>query len=275
MRQLGEYLQKERESRGITLQDISLETKIRLEYLEAIEKGEFNKLPGEFYTRTYLRAYAKTISLSETVVLEKYTAIVSETEALGEKEVLPVAKKWDGTLQKTVITIGEALSIKRFHIIITVALVVLIAFLAICFIWRANVKDQDISVKDPDGQIVNETEVENSELEELVSPKESSDNIEPLEEISTEEDIPKDYLLTLKSHGECWYEIEEVGQLLKSGILKYNEEISVKSQGLLQIKLGRPFAVSLFFNAEKINLGDDVRELSIDSSGEITILKRW
>ncbi len=274
MRQLGEFLQKERESRGVTLQDISLETKIRLDYLEAIEKGEFDKLPGEFYARTYLRTYAKTIGLSEALVVEKYEEIVSKSEAQGEKESLPTAKKWDGTLQKTVVSMGQALKINRIHIVLTVVLVLLIASLAIYFIWKANFSDKGVLDMTPDNET--ETEEKLPEVEELVDQNESPDYLEPLiEEESIAMEVAKDYSLTLRSHGECWYEILETGQLLQSGVLKNREEIVVKSQGLLQITLGRPRVVSLLFNDKEINLENDVRELTIDSSGEITILKRW
>lgn len=274
MRQLGEFLQNARESRGVTLQDISLETKIRLDYLEAIEKGEFDKLPGEFYARTYLRTYAKTIGLSEALVLEKYEEIFNESEAQGEKESLPVAKKWDGTLQKTVVSMGQALKTNKIHMVFIVVLVLLIAAFALYFIWRANFSDKGILDSAPDWET--KTEENPPEVEELVDLNESTDYLEPLpEEESTVMEVAKDYYLTLKSHGECWYEILEAGKLLKSGVLKNREEIAVKSQDLLQIKLGRPRVVSLLFNDKEINLENDVRELTIDSSGEITILKRW
>jgi cytoskeleton protein RodZ len=54
MKELGEFLKKTREEKGISLKDIQDRTKIRSRYLEAIEKGEFQIVPGEVYLRGFL-----------------------------------------------------------------------------------------------------------------------------------------------------------------------------------------------------------------------------
>src|ERR1035437_4135904 len=61
-----------RRNRGISLQQISDSTKIGVRLLEAIERGEFRKLPGGIYTTSYIRQYAKAIDYDESAILAAY-----------------------------------------------------------------------------------------------------------------------------------------------------------------------------------------------------------
>lgn len=61
-----------RENRGISLRDIANETKISMRSLQAIEDGEFQKLPGGTYTTSYIRQYARAIDFDEAAILEVY-----------------------------------------------------------------------------------------------------------------------------------------------------------------------------------------------------------
>ena len=61
-----------RKNRGITLQQIAESTKIGVRSLEAIEQGEFRKLPGGIYNTSYIRQYARAIDFDESVILAAY-----------------------------------------------------------------------------------------------------------------------------------------------------------------------------------------------------------
>ena len=61
-----------RHLKGISLDHIAESSKIRLYYLQAIEDGMFEKLPGGIFTTSYLRQYARAIGLPEAEVLELY-----------------------------------------------------------------------------------------------------------------------------------------------------------------------------------------------------------
>src|SRR5471032_2645838 len=61
-----------RENRGISLQQISSSTKIGVRVLEAIERGEFRKLPGGIYSTSYIRQYARAIDYDESAILTVY-----------------------------------------------------------------------------------------------------------------------------------------------------------------------------------------------------------
>ena len=59
-----------RNRRGLSLAEIAATMKIRVAYLEAIENGNFEKLPGGVYTRSYIRQYAEAIDFEETTILQ-------------------------------------------------------------------------------------------------------------------------------------------------------------------------------------------------------------
>lgn len=61
-----------RRNRGISLEQIAESTKIALRSLQAIERGEFRKLPGGIYNTSYIRQYAKAIDYDESAILEVY-----------------------------------------------------------------------------------------------------------------------------------------------------------------------------------------------------------
>lgn len=61
-----------RRSRGISLKQISETTKIGLWHLKAIEQGDFKKLPGGIYNISYIRQYARAISLDDCELLAYY-----------------------------------------------------------------------------------------------------------------------------------------------------------------------------------------------------------
>jgi cytoskeletal protein RodZ len=61
-----------RKNRGISLQQIAASTKIGVRSLEAIERGDFQKLPGGIYSTSYIRQYARAIDYDESALLTFY-----------------------------------------------------------------------------------------------------------------------------------------------------------------------------------------------------------
>ena len=68
----GENLQREREMRGVALEEISSATKISLRFLQAIEQEDFAKLPGGIFARSFIRSYARYLGLDEDRVVAEY-----------------------------------------------------------------------------------------------------------------------------------------------------------------------------------------------------------
>ena len=78
MGSFGDRLRREREQRGITLDDIALSTKIRAGLLQALEEEKFDRLPGGIFNKGFVRAYARHLGLDEDQTVADYLVASGE-----------------------------------------------------------------------------------------------------------------------------------------------------------------------------------------------------
>jgi len=72
MTSIGVTLRSERLRRGLKLEQVAAETKIRLHLLQAIEDDQFERLPRGLLTRSFLRQYAHTLGLDEEEIVASF-----------------------------------------------------------------------------------------------------------------------------------------------------------------------------------------------------------
>ncbi len=72
MDELGHILREARETKGLTLNEVQEQTRISQRYLEALEMGEYDKLPTPVHVRGFLRNYARFLILDPEPLLERY-----------------------------------------------------------------------------------------------------------------------------------------------------------------------------------------------------------
>jgi len=70
---LGYALRERREHKGVTMQQAAEDTRIREKFLQAIESGDYQSLPGTVYTKGFLRNYAQYLGLDAEEMLALYT----------------------------------------------------------------------------------------------------------------------------------------------------------------------------------------------------------
>jgi len=75
----GERLRRERELRGISLDQIVATTKIGRRLLLALEEEQFDLLPGGIFNKSYVRAYAKCVGIDEDEAVAEYLEAAKET----------------------------------------------------------------------------------------------------------------------------------------------------------------------------------------------------
>jgi cytoskeletal protein RodZ len=63
-----------RKTKGLSLEEISNEAKLKLRTLQAIEIGNFDALPGGIYNISYIRQYARAIGADEADMVQLYRA---------------------------------------------------------------------------------------------------------------------------------------------------------------------------------------------------------
>jgi cytoskeletal protein RodZ len=68
----GEHLRREREMRGISLDEICSATRIGTRFLNAMENEQWEQLPGGVFNRGFVRAVAHHLGLDEESLLAEY-----------------------------------------------------------------------------------------------------------------------------------------------------------------------------------------------------------
>lgn len=91
MSELGQALKEAREQKGMTLDDIQDLTKIQKRYLIAIESGDYSKLPGNFYTRAFMKSYAEAVGIDPKELFAEHLRDLPSLE--HEVEVTPSRSK--------------------------------------------------------------------------------------------------------------------------------------------------------------------------------------
>jgi len=90
---LGAQLKQEREKQGISLDDISLTTKIGTRMLRALEEEQFDQLPGGIFNKGFIRAYARCLHMDEEQAIADYlaaTGVSPATKKSDNNEQVPV-----------------------------------------------------------------------------------------------------------------------------------------------------------------------------------------
>lgn len=82
----GVWLREARERKGLTLDDLAHVTKISPKVLFALEAGATDKLPPTFFTRGFVKAYAKEVGLDPDGTADRYLAEVSPDTPVADAE---------------------------------------------------------------------------------------------------------------------------------------------------------------------------------------------
>ncbi len=72
MDSLGDYLKQARETKGISLEQIVLQTRIPEYHLLALEAEDFANLPAKVFAKGFVRSYAKAVGLDEEEAVQRF-----------------------------------------------------------------------------------------------------------------------------------------------------------------------------------------------------------
>ena len=82
----GEHLKRERELRGVTIEEIAAATRISGRFLEALENEQWDRLPGGAFNRGFIRSVARFLGLDEESMVAEYAL---ETKGLAQSASTP------------------------------------------------------------------------------------------------------------------------------------------------------------------------------------------
>lgn len=76
----GTALRRERERRGITLDQIAARTKIAVSLFDGLERGDLTRWPGGIFRRAFIRNYAQAVGLDPEPVVEAFLRACPEDD---------------------------------------------------------------------------------------------------------------------------------------------------------------------------------------------------
>lgn len=79
----GEHLRREREMRGVSLEEIANATRISTRFLVALENERWDQLPGGVFNRGFIRAIAHFLGLDDDGLLQEYVMATNDGPAVA------------------------------------------------------------------------------------------------------------------------------------------------------------------------------------------------
>lgn len=126
---VGSYLRKQRESRGMTLAELSRAIKIKESSLAALEEARFEALPARVFVVGWVGAYARAVGADaeEAVALLQASRPASGVHVLGDCMPKVVARAPEAEDAPG----GRSLERRRFGVALVVFLLLIVATLTL------------------------------------------------------------------------------------------------------------------------------------------------
>ena len=255
MKDIGNFLRERREARGISLIEAEKDLKIRKKYLQALEEGNLDVIPGKTYIIGYLRNYSKYLGIDE----ENINQIIQTFNNLEKKKTgLEETKKDKIYLKARDRSIFEK---KRFFFPIKYVYLtsfVLIIFIGLFLLTRSLREAQDFPVPSP--EIGNETDIIIEEKSDAISTL-TEEFIESeaeaiIAEYPTEDSVLAEKLPILKliANERTWLKIISEDKIIFEGILFNGEEYFWETDQTLVIITEYPTKIEAYYDDEIIEI---------------------
>lgn len=260
MKEIGEYLRKAREEKELSLKDIQEITKIRLQYLEAMENGDFEAIPGEVYRKGFLVNFANAVGLDGQLLLEKYYAIKNEIppiEPVTDREKMEVTRgSGENAKPKT----------KRFRLKnkanfwVGVAIIIIIA--SLCLIVPM-IKERTISLSHT-ADISEEAESQSPSVADEAENSSDEISVKQVSEDSSSEDMittqvfPASITVYAEFSEDVWVRVKADGKYIymENGVTftKDSPKQVWTAQESLEIRVGNSGGIKMSFNGQDLGV---------------------
>ena len=246
---VGYTLRQERERQNLSISDIEQGTSIRATYIEAIENGEYDKLPGKVYTKGFIKNYAKFLGLDTDTVAKEFAADMNELEATPEPapdnqdsaqappkpaEVKPEKKPLGHSVQDIP---------RRSPNRLIVAAVVLIAALAgVAWSFLSGSEGEEVAKVNPPAQ------------EQTVAPEPApAENPTP---IANANPAPKKDGVEVQArfNDRCWALVTIDGAVVQEGVIEGGQTVSWEGKDNITFRLGNAGAVEFFQDGKSLGV---------------------
>ena len=259
MKDIGNFLKERREARGISLIEVEKDLKIRKKYLQALEEGNIDAIPGKTYIIGYLRNYSKYLGINEeniNQIIQTYNNLEKQKSGLKKtKEENIYLKTKDRSLFEK----------KRFFFPIKYVYLtsfVLIIFIGLLLLSRSLKEAQDFPVPSP--EIGNKTGINIEEKANDISAL-TEELIKSEAEAIIAEYSKRDSILTKKlpilkliASDKTWVKILSENKIIFEGILFKDEEFFWGTDQVLEIITEYPTKIKTYYDDKSIEIGKGI-----------------
>ncbi len=223
---IGSRVRHAREQRGWSLHDAARLTKLSPSVLRAIERGDFESLPGGMYRKAYLRTVAAEVGLDPVEIAAAY-------EQLHEPPIEPAAMvasppdRW----------IAELMPSRRRHVV-TVAILVVSA--VAWFGLRPN------PVPTSDGSSELDSMAGAVDAQSALAARDAESEAVRVANTIIAPDVP--LKINLTTTGWCWVAVESDGERVVYGLIEPGKRLAIEGRHLISVRLGDAAAVQLSVN---------------------------
>ncbi len=261
MESLGNLFKEKREALGLTLSDVSEEIKIGVNFLQAIEKDDFDKLPKGVYAKLFLKKYAQFLELDVKEVLKKFYEVAKITPDENENIVLRKRDKF--------ITATESSYNLKIIFLLFIIFLLLASFFYYFFV--RNNKFESFKSKIFTSESINYNSEElNEEVHQNVVPK--VENVLKEKKVKNVEQVDE---IKLLANGTCWIKVSVDGGEEKEYLLN-NDMVKIKFKDNVKLIVGNAGVLDMYINGKKCSsLGayGEVKTMVINRENEDSFLE--
>ncbi|MDX2149922.1 MAG: DUF4115 domain-containing protein [Bryobacteraceae bacterium] len=148
MNSVGDILRQERERQGLDIDRVAQQTRISPRFIEAIESNNIAQLPGGFFYRSFVRQYAQTLGIDESLVesdLDKQAEEQMTAEAERARNAPPHFEV--PPMPSTYRPAGE----RQFPLILILLVTVVVGCSAIYLLWQRSQEPTVVETRLPEG----------------------------------------------------------------------------------------------------------------------------
>lgn len=260
MNEIGDKLKEARQAKGYTLDDLQQMTKIQKRYLIAVEEGNLEVLPGNFYARAFIKQYADSVGLNgEELIKEHMDALPKVSETTYSKGVDSKQTRSKTKNSGFLATIQD--SLPTILIVLLVIAIIFAIYLAVTFgggngnggsFIQGDDASEILEVDDSDEETEDDVESnsddsadEDSDEDDEIAEDDEQEEIEEEEqaEQTVEEaggtgnsmnyiiqgDHPAEQVLTLSAEGgNSWVSVEIDGEMINQGTIDDGESLTIE-----------------------------------------------
>jgi cytoskeleton protein RodZ len=262
----GTRLKKERERRKITLEDISVSTKIGTRFLTALEEDQFDQLPGGIFNKGFVRSYARHLGLDEAQTISDFEA--ASAPAVPESPPLDAP-----VLEAMAVRVPESVRKRREKGGIpweAFALTLLIAaFFFALWGFHSRQKPRELSESLSSHHAADTptaTEPANSQRH---SPEPAAPGAEIASPVAVTSNTGA-FVVQITARQAAWVAITADGQQTVEDTLSASAQKSIEAHTQVVVKTGNVGALDISFNGKKLasqGSYNQVKTLTFDPNG--------